>query len=629
MTLPIPLHRFKKVFEKHSTSIKETMHVLWWVWQTLVPDEAKFRAKMMLAGLLIATILLMAQPLAVTYIVNGLVAEEISTVYLGVGLFIGFLVFQLIFDWQRDVIREKVWNPCIRELYARCDDMFYRKTIGQHILHSNLLNHASLERARNETVNVQEMMLFDVSVSVIRTVTAMVLLWWLSPVAGLIMSIALIIHLLWSFYLNYEVSLVMPDIDERFRAHRRETAERWEKVIRVITNGRQTSEQKRLSNWLQEILRDDLKLWTWFSFHAMLRESTKLFSKVLILGWGVYLVMQGAWEVGYLYSLVTWSATVSESLWQLGHYERRITDHVYKIKNLKEGFEIEDDFSMTDGIELERNGPLRISFENVGLAYPVVESNGSGKFLDTLRDVSFTMEPGEKVALIGPSGAGKSSVMKLLLRFQDPASGAITTATSGVIKINDIPLTELHHQNLMQQVGYIPQKDEILNGTIRYNLLYGLSDERREQITDEQLWELMRKLQIDFGDRLTEGLDTLVGRDGLRLSGGQAQRLMIGAAVIKEPRLMVIDEATSSLDSETEHAVQTALSDLLTREVTAFIISHRFSTVRDCDRFLYLAPLSECSDSAPQIQAVARSLEELCDISPEARNLAQLQGLSL
>jgi ABC-type lipoprotein export system ATPase subunit len=159
------------------------------------------------------------------------------------------------------------------------------------------------------------------------------------------------------------------------------------------------------------------------------------------------------------------------------------------------------------------------------------------------------------VALLGASGAGKTTVMRKLLRFDDP--------TSGCVLIDGIDLRTIRQASWRRGIGYIPQQAQVFDGSIRYNLTYRLKTEERAKITDAELWKLMQLLQIDFKDRLTHGLDTIVGKNGIKLSGGQAQRLMIGAAVIKRPWLLVVDEATSSLDSATEHEVQARLATVL------------------------------------------------------------------
>jgi ABC-type multidrug transport system fused ATPase/permease subunit len=238
--------------------------------------------------------------------------------------------------------------------------------------------------------------------------------------------------------------------------------------------------------------------------------------------------------------------------------------------------------------------------------------------IPTLESVSFTIEPGEKVALIGPSGAGKSTIMKLLLRYMDP--------TEGRILIDGVDLQHVDLGTWLTQIGYVAQQFEVFDGTIRYNLTYGLGEERKKSITDDDIWKIMRTLQIDFGDRLINGLDTRIGFNGIKLSGGQNQRLMIGAAALKEPRFMIIDEATSSLDATTERLVQDGLEKVLVN-CGALIVTHRLNTVRRiCDRFILL---DRVEGSGGTIHAVADSFEELAEISPAFRRLAEDQGIEL
>jgi ATP-binding cassette subfamily B protein AbcA/BmrA len=200
----------------------------------------------------------------------------------------------------------------------------------------------------------------------------------------------------------------------------------------------------------------------------------------------------------------------------------------------------------------------------------------------------------------------------------------------GSIFVNGCDLRKIDLSSWMQSVAYIPQHAQILNGTIRYNLTYGLSDEQKSFWTDERLWELMRDLQIDFGERLVDGLETVVGDRGMKLSGGQAQRLMIGAAAIQKPSFMIIDEATSHLDSTTERAVHDGLAKILTTDTSALIIAHRLSTVRDlCDTFIVLRSCGSLTNGDSQIEAIGSSFQELYDSSPTFRQLAIDQGISV
>jgi len=269
---------------------------------------------------------------------------------------------------------------------------------------------------------------------------------------------------------------------------------------------------------------------------------------------------------------------------------------------------------------IDHTVPHRIEFRNLSHTYPTGQKD-IDELPASLKKVSFTIEKGEKVAIIGSSGAGKTTVMKKTLRFDDPTSGAIL--------VDGMDLRDITQGSWRRGLGYIPQQSQIFDGTIRMNLTYGLSARERERVTDAELWELMRLLQIDFKERLAEkGLDTVVGKNGLKLSGGQAQRLMIGAAVIKKPWLLVIDEGTASLDSSTEKEVQKGLATVLENGTSALIVAHRLNTVRTlCTKFIVLKSAGEVVNGDSQVEAVGNSFEELYRDSPTFRRLADDQGL--
>jgi ABC-type multidrug transport system fused ATPase/permease subunit len=209
--------------------------------------------------------------------------------------------------------------------------------------------------------------------------------------------------------------------------------------------------------------------------------------------------------------------------------------------------------------------------------------------------------------------------MRLLMRYMDP--------TSGTIVVDGQDLRDVRLSSWLNLIAYVPQQAQVFDGTIRDNLLYRFTDEPA-RVADEELWAIMRKLKIDFGDRLTDGLDTRVGRHGIELSGGEQQRLMIGAAAMRKPIFMVVDEATASLDATTEKAVQKGLEEVLGGHMGALIITHRLSTVRRlCSKFFVLRDCEGLGPGDSQLEASAGSFEELYEISPTFRMLADDQGV--
>ncbi|MGL5860558.1 MAG: ABC transporter ATP-binding protein, partial [Phycicoccus sp.] len=229
-------------------------------------------------------------------------------------------------------------------------------------------------------------------------------------------------------------------------------------------------------------------------------------------------------------------------------------------------------------------GPVRVDVEHVSFAYPsadevslaslesvaVGDRRGGGP---VLRDVSFSVEPGTLVALVGPSGAGKTTITGLVARLYDP--------TSGVVRVNGVDIRDVTLESLHDAVGVVTQEAHLFHDTIRANLLYA-----RPEASEAEMVEALRAAQVwSLVESLPAGLDTVVGDRGHRLSGGEKQRLAIARLLLKGPGLIVLDEATAHLDSESEQALQAALDNAL-RDRTALVIAHRLSTVRHADEIL-------------------------------------------
>jgi ATP-binding cassette subfamily B protein len=233
------------------------------------------------------------------------------------------------------------------------------------------------------------------------------------------------------------------------------------------------------------------------------------------------------------------------------------------------------------------DGPLGISVQEVSFRYPSAEevslaslestareeSRGTGALV--LSDLSFTVAPGTMTALVGTSGAGKSTIISLLTRLYDP--------TSGSISFGDVDLREVSSADLRAAEGVVVQDAHMFHDTIRANLLYA-----RPGATDADLRQACEQAQIiDMVDALPDGLGTVVGDRGYRLSGGEKQRIALARLLLKGPRVVILDEATAHLDSESERAVQVALENALAGR-TSIVIAHRLSTIIQADQILVI-----------------------------------------
>jgi ATP-binding cassette subfamily B protein/subfamily B ATP-binding cassette protein MsbA len=218
----------------------------------------------------------------------------------------------------------------------------------------------------------------------------------------------------------------------------------------------------------------------------------------------------------------------------------------------------------------------------------------------TLKGVSLEARPGQVVALVGPTGAGKSTIINLLTRFYE--------WDGGDIRIDGQSLRGVSKPSLREAIGYVTQESFLFNGTVRDNLVIA-----RRDAGDEELWRVLEAANArGFVDRLPEGLDTQVGERGVRLSVGEKQRLSIARALLKNPPILLLDEATASVDTETERLIQEALERLMVNR-TSFVIAHRLSTVRHADR-IYVMNLGEVVEQGTHAELLAQGglYAELC-----------------
>jgi ABC-type multidrug transport system fused ATPase/permease subunit len=239
------------------------------------------------------------------------------------------------------------------------------------------------------------------------------------------------------------------------------------------------------------------------------------------------------------------------------------------------------------------SGPEQsIEFRDLAFRY-------TGAAQDTLRNVNLTIPAGSTVALIGPSGAGKSTLVNLLQRMYDPQSGSIL--------IDGQDLRDVTQQSLRKLISVVPQEVELFSRSIRENIAYG-----KDELTDAEIERAASTAQAHaFIEKCDEGYDTQVGERGMKLSGGERQRLGIARAIVRNPEILILDEATSHLDGESERAIQLAM-DRVTRGRTSFIIAHRLSTVRNADLVVVVANNT--------VEAVGTH-SELWASSPTYRNL--------
>jgi ATP-binding cassette, subfamily B, bacterial len=311
---------------------------------------------------------------------------------------------------------------------------------------------------------------------------------------------------------------------------------------------------------------------------------------IYLIGGGA--VIGGSLSLGTLIALATLAQRVYGPVVDLASVRLNLISGVVALERVVEVLDKEP--MVRERAEPVRPAELhgRVDVEEAWFRYPApaqasiasLETDGQGRTMRELsdqpsewilRDVSLHAEPGTVTALVGPTGAGKTTLCYLLARLYDVERGAV--------RIDGIDVRELAFASLTDALAMVPQDPHLFHDTIRANLLYA-----RQEASDGELEEACRRARIhELIERLPEGYDTMTGERGHRFSGGEKQRLAIARAILKNPRVLILDEATSHLDNETEALVQEALAEVM-RGRTSFVIAHRLSTVRAADQILVL-----------------------------------------
>ncbi len=306
----------------------------------------------------------------------------------------------------------------------------------------------------------------------------------------------------------------------------------------------------------------------------------------LIFGWGGLLVADGAFKFGTLIALYTALARIYGPLLTLGSAPLDVVNALVSFERLFEVLDVPEGISERPNATTIASGPARVEVDHVDFTYPgrdgtSLASLEASNAIDTkeggpvLFDVSFVIEPGQMVALLGETGSGKTTIGYLIRRLYD--------VTSGSVRINGTDVRDATFTSLQDRIGMVTQDVHLFHDTIRANLLYAKPD-----ATDAELFGVLDEAQLQpTVEALPNGLDTIVGDRGFRLSGGEKQRLALARMMLRQPSVVILDEATAQLDTATERTVQEALNTALAGR-TSLVIAHRLSTVRDADLILVL-----------------------------------------
>lgn len=334
-------------------------------------------------------------------------------------------------------------------------------------------------------------------------------------------------------------------------------------AVKAFTN--EVFEALRYGRSIEHVVKIALRYARWRALFSVFIV-TFLFGALFFIIWqGALMVESGDMTAGQLIEFVVYTGILGGAIAGLGNFYTEILGAVGATERIREILKEQGEVEANPGHEVEKvalTGNIR--YENVHFSYP------TRKDVEVLKGLSLQVNSGQKVALVGTSGAGKSTIIQLLLKFYELDAGDIRVNGNSIYDIN----TTAYRQN----IAIVPQEVILFGGAIKENILYG-----KPEASEEEVIEAARKANAwEFIQSFPEGLETIVGERGVKLSGGQRQRIAIARAILKDPAILILDEATSSLDAESEKVVQDALNKLMEGR-TSIIIAHRLATIRDVD----------------------------------------------
>ena len=474
-----------------------------------------------------------------------------------------------LFNELRDIVFAKVRYRAMRRLSTRVMEHLHRLSLGFHLDRKTGAVSRDLERGTRSVSQIMNYMAFSVLPILVEfSLVAFILLREYAPVFALAMFGSVVVYVLVTFAITewrMDFRHYMNRLDSQANNQAFDSLINYETV-------------KYFGNERMELDRYDATLSEWEDWAVKSQTSMSIlnFGQGAVIALGVtlvmYLAMRGvvAGEIG-IGDLVLLNAFLLQLFLPLGFlgivyrqikYSLADMDLIFKL--LEREPEITD---RPDAPDLEVSGGS-IRFEGVDFAYQPQRQ--------ILHGLDLEVATGRKVAVVGHSGAGKSTLARLIYRFYDVNAGRVT--------IDGQDVRDVTQDSLRAAIGIVPQDTVLFNESIFYNIAYGRPQASRTEVEHAAAMAHIR----DFVDGLPEGWETVVGERGLKLSGGEKQRVAIARAILKDPQILIFDEATSSLDSRTEQAIQETLAEVAARHTT-LVIAHRLSTVVDADQILVMS----------------------------------------
>jgi ATP-binding cassette subfamily B protein len=542
--------------------------------------DLKFRVVLALLCLVLAKVVTVLTPFAYKYAVDALTgaqskgSAQAAAVLLLAGPMVMVIAYgvgrimMVVFAQLRDALFAKVGQSAVRQLAIRTFRHLHALSLRFHLDRRTGGLSRIIERGTKGIDTILRYSLFNTFPTVIEIAFVAGILWWnFGPVYALVILLTIVFYTgftYWATEWRINLRRVMNDADADANTKAIDSLLNFETVKYF---GNEEHEAQRFDRSLARYEKAAVR--TWISLAILNAGQAVAFS----LGLAAIMIMvavdvtQGRASVGDFVMVNALMVQLYMPLNFLGSVYRDIKQGLIDIEQMFDLLAVDTEIKDAPGASDLRVTNGEIVFDRVDFAYD--------RRRPILKDLSLAVPPGNTVAIVGSSGAGKSTISRLIYRFYEP--------TGGRIEIDGQDISSVTQKSLRAAVGMVPQDTVLFNDTILYNIRYG-----RPDATDEEVYEAAKLAHIhEFVMTLPHGYQTMVGERGLKLSGGEKQRVSIARTILKGPPILILDEATSALDSRTEQDIQKALKQV-SRDRTTIVIAHRLSTVVEADEIIVL-----------------------------------------
>lgn len=512
---------------------------------------------------------------------GGWIINDIGT---AAGLLIGVLFFQSMVSFTRVVLFARVTENAMAHIRT---DLYERIIRLPMTFFDKNRSGELISRLSNDVSILQDALSVTLAEMIRQTVILLsgaVLIFFITPSLSVFMLATFPVIVVLALIFGRFIRKLSRQTQDQLAGANVIVEETLQSIAAVKAFTSEWFEARRYRTAVQSVVQTALRV-AWYRAAFISFIIFMLFGGIVAVMWyGATLVQNGSMSVGDLLSFVLYTTFIGASIAGLGDLFGQLQKSLGAADRIMEILSEEPEVSAV--AESQKCPATTISYQQVRFRYPTRPE------VEVLKGIDLTIQAGEKIALVGQSGAGKSTIVQLLMRFYEPENGQIQS--------NGVNIATMDKHQWRSNIGIVPQEVILFGGSIAENIRYGKPD-----ASDEEVREAARKANaLDFIERFPQGFETLVGERGVKLSGGQRQRVAIARAVLKDPAILILDEATSSLDSESEFLVQQALNQLMEGRTT-IVIAHRLATIREVDR-IYVLENGQISEQGTHEELVSR-----------------------